>query len=175
MKNLEQILEFVNDSTTILIVSKNNSKILSNHLTNYVYKNSKLQKYDIDKCKALLKRLEKYKNRIIKFNFDITKLQISSSNARIESDFHNLIELAFNNNLKLLFEYDLPITYGINRIPFMYFFDLIILVNNNEAKIIQNRKYYNTEKEVFNLDIFLRKIKLVLRSRKDPSRNSSKH
>ena len=42
----------------------------------------------------------------------------------------------------------------------MYFFDLIILVNNNEAKIIQNRKYYNTEKEVFNLDIFLRKIKL---------------
>lgn len=158
MKNLEDIYDYFDNATTILIVNKNDSRILSSHLTDYIYKHSKLQKYEIDKCKGLLKRLEKYTSRIIKFNFDFSKFQISSSNARIDNDLGDLILLSYNNNLKLLFEYDLPITYGINRIPSMYRFDLIILVKDNQAIILKSRMY--RDGDIINLSSLLRKIKL---------------
>jgi hypothetical protein len=170
MKSLDEIYEYINSDNNlamILIISNNKSKSLLNYLFNTIYKKCTLQKIEYDKCKGLIKRVEKHLKKIIKINLELTKIRFSSSNnpAKLYTDFVLLKSIVFDNMSKILFKTNLTsyknyvdlknlresiIAYDI--------FDLIIFIDKDDIKVLKSRK--RNLDGVFLMEQLLRKVKL---------------
>jgi len=170
--DLNKVHEYVNDSTMILIIN-NNSKLLLDYLFNLIYKKNSLQKYEYDKCKGIIKKIEKLKDKIIKINLDLNKVQLTSSNNRkkILTDFMVLRSIVDANCSKILCKTDLStykeyvdLKYLYTSIPSYDVFDLIFFIGKENIKIIKKRGVdytsRNLDKVTFNMDQLIRKTKL---------------
>ena len=108
MKNLDEIYEYVNDVTTILVIN-NTSKLLLDSLYNSIY-----NKYSASKCKCntrnhLMRKFSVIKSKLIRVDFDLKNAQFSSStaNSKTTEDFKLLKSYLIENNSKILFKTDL--------------------------------------------------------------------
>lgn len=180
MKNLDEIYEYVNDVTTILVIN-NNSKLLLDSLYNSIY-----NKYSASKCKCntrnhLMRKFSVIKSKLIRVDFDLKNAQFSSStaNSKTTEDFKLLKSYLIENNSKILFKNDLSSYSDIlttlkfqayRLIPQYSIFDLIILIDKQDIKILkyesENKSfnmfsnYGNKENMIFNIDSLIRKVKL---------------
>jgi len=180
MRTLDELYEYVNDSTMILVIN-NNSKSLLDSLYTSIY-----NKYSLSKCKCntrghLMRKFSTIKSKLIKVDFDLKYVQFSSStaNSKTIDDFDNLKLYLIENNSKILFKIDLSSytdLFEILRfqqyklIPQYMIFDLIILIDKKDIKILkyetENKSfnmfsnYGNKENMIFNIDRLIRKVKL---------------
>lgn len=159
MHDLDKILEYINKSTMILLINKSNnkdSKIILFNLYEYLY-----NKYDGDKCickpKGFLKKISILKDKLIRIDTDLDKIQFSSSNNnfRIANDIRTIQLNLLDNSCKIIFK-----TSNTN-ISSMYFytFDLIITVNDKVCNILKNRYSYEPNNN-FNIEFLRRRAKL---------------
>ena len=172
MMELGKIHEFVNESSMILIIN-NNSKSLMDYLFNSIYKKCTLQKYKFEKCKGIIGKIEKLKDKIIKIDIELNKVQFSSSNnyrKRI-TEFLTLKSIIHENKSKILFKTDLSsykefvdLKYIYRSIPSYDAFDLVILIDKECIRIINHRTsgyiHFMDGDVTFNMDQLLRKTKL---------------
>lgn len=175
MENLEKIYEYVKekDSTMILIIN-NNSKLLFDSLFNSIYKKYSSQKTKLESRKGLMRKLVKINDRLIKIDFDLKKVQFSSStsNRKIWTEFNELKLSIKENNSKLLFRTDInssnlnfsesntfDISYYIkHNIPQSNIFDLIILVDVKNIRLIRRVNFYDDE--TYDINTLIRAAKL---------------
>lgn len=185
MRTLDELYQYVNDSTMILVIN-NNSKSLLDAIFNRLY-----NKYVAPKCKCttskgLMLKLSKIKNKLIRHEFDLKKIQFSSSNtnSKIRNSFNDLQLFLMENNSKILlkldissYKYDSDDKFDIRTERFLYgvipqydIFNLIIFIDKKNIKIIKyqtDKKHFNMfnsygfkEKYIFNIDSLIRNTKL---------------
>jgi len=169
MKNLDEIYEYVDESSMILIIN-NNAKSLMNYLFDNIYKKSTLQKYKFEKCKGIIGKITKLKEKVIKIDIDLNKVQFSSSNNNRKklSEFIILNSIISENKSKILFKTDLS-SYKeyvdfkniTQTIPSYSAFDLIILIDKEHLKIIRYQSNgLGLGDMILNIDQLLRRVKL---------------
>ena len=175
MESINDIHEYIDKSTMILVIN-NNAKSLLNYLVNSIYNKCTLPKYEYTKTKGLIERVQKQKEKIIRIDLDLNKIRFTSSNnpKKLNSEFVILQSIIVENKSKILFKTDLS-TYkeyidpkNIERSIVAYdIFDLIILIDKEDIKMLQRPIYesqrdYRPEKErkKYPLDILLRRVKL---------------
>jgi hypothetical protein len=159
MQDLDKILDYIDKSKIIIFISKSNkfdSKIMLDNVYKYIY-----NKYTGDKCvckpKGFLKKIKILKDKLIRIDTSLDKIQFSSSNNnfRLEQDFESVRLNSCDNNCKMIFKH---YNNNINRI-YLYRADLIISVNENDCSILKNR--HSDEHDVnFNINFLRRKSKL---------------
>lgn len=184
MKNLDEIYEYVNDVTTILVIN-NTSKLLLDSLYNSIY-----NKYSASKCKCntrnhLMRKFSVIKSKLIRVDFDLKNAQFSSStaNSKTTEDFKLLKSYLIENNSKILFKTDLSYLgethtkileilkfQAFRLIPQYRIFDLVILIDQKDVLILNYQtdsksyslfnNYGNKENMCFNIDSLVRKVKL---------------
>jgi hypothetical protein len=178
MRPFEELYAFTNDASMTLVIN-NNSKPLMNSLYNIIY-----NKYTSPKCKVaitrkLMLKISKINNKLIRHESDLSKIQFSSTknNGKVRSDFNDLKLILSDNNSKMLFKFDITaykICYNelddlkeyLRKLISQYdVFDLIILIDKNDIKILKYERnnfslnnYINDN--VFNMDRLLRSVKL---------------
>lgn len=160
MENLDNIHKYINDSTMILVIN-NNSKSLLESLFNLLYNKYSSTKLKCTTTKGLMSKLSKIKNKLIRHETDLSKIQFSSSknNSKLREDFGNLSLFLTENNSKILLKFDISSyvfdyedtfrPYDLLRkiVPQYNLFNLVILIDKNDVKILQ----YITENESFNM------------------------
>jgi hypothetical protein len=159
MQNLDKILEYINKSNIIIIISKSNnvdSKIMLDNVYKYIY-----NKYPGDKCickpKGFLKKIKILKDKLIRIDTCLDKIQFSSSNNnfRLRQDFECVQANSIDNNCKMIFK-----IYNSNiSTIYLYSADLIIGVKENDCSIIKNRYSYEND-IIFDINFLRRKSKL---------------
>ena len=173
--NLEKIYKYVNSdkNSTMILIINNNSKSLLNYLCDTIYKKCTLQKIEYDKCKGLIKRVEKHQEKIIKIDLELNKIRFTSSNNpnKLYSDFVILRSIAFDNMSKLLFKTDLSSykeyvdikNLRQNIIAYDHF-DLVVLIDKDDIKVLKRKGVGYARKDLdkgtFPIDQLLRKVKL---------------
>lgn len=181
MENLDKIHEIIKDATMILIIN-NNSKSLLDHVFNLIYNKYSSFKVKCNTRSHLIQKFSTIKEKLIRVEFDIKNIQFSSSTAhsKISEDFKNLKLFLMENKSKILFKSDLSsynidifdtLKYSAYRlIPQYNIFDLVILIDKKDIKIIKLEnefKYFNIfspygneEKYIFDITTLLRSTKL---------------
>lgn len=176
MNNLDKIHEYVKESTMILIIN-NNSKSLLDALFNSIYNKYNSKKIRIDSGKKLFFKLMNLKDKLIRIEYDLSKIQFTSSNNnnRLDSEFFLLKTYLSDNNSKLLIKTNLSNYKEITDVTKFFYnqrkyniFDLVILIDKNSIKILKNEndpcnvyKFNKEENGVFNLEPLLRHTKLT--------------
>ena len=168
MNDINKLQEYIKDSSMILVIN-NNSKLLMNTLFDSIYKKYSLSKTQFDSRRRLISKLSRIKNKLIKLNFDLTKIQFtSSSNNKIQlrTDFLTLKTNIQENKSKLLLKTNLAF-YDKNpsfhlavedwNSPYYRIFDLIIFIDKDNIKIVDK---YRTTKATLEIDQLIRKTKL---------------
>lgn len=183
MKNLDEIHDFIKESAMILIIN-NNSKSLLDYFFDFIYKKYTLPKCKIDSSKGLMLRLSKIKNKLIRLDFDLKKIQFSSSNTAsvIRANFNDMQIFLSENNSKILLKIDIS-TYKFyteitnrnleytlhNIIPQYDVFDFILLIDKNDIKILKCTRHHSScifnsygieEDKIYSIDKLLRSVKL---------------
>ena len=175
MENLEKIYEYVNDKdSTMILIINNNSKLLFDSLFNSIYKKYSSQKTKLESRKGLMRKLIKIKDRLIKIDFDLKKVQFSSStnSSKIWAEFNELKLSVLENNSKMLFRMDInnanlnftqskiyDIKYYIkHNVPQYNIFDLIILVDVKNIRLIRRVNFYDDE--TYDINTLIRAAKL---------------
>lgn len=159
MQDLDKILDYISKSKIIIIINKSNnfdSKIMLDNVYKYIY-----NKYPGDKCickpKGFLKKIQTLKDKLIRIDTSLDRIQFSSSNNefRLSHDIKSIQLISFDNNCKMLFK-----NYNSNiSAIYLYSADLIISVDENECKILKNRYLYEND-IFFNINFLRRKSKL---------------
>lgn len=168
MESLDKIHAHVERSTMILVVS-NNTKSLLDTLFNSLYKKCSLQKVKFETRKGLMRKLPKIKNKIIKIEYDLEKIQFSSSTntTREHTTFLTLKAYLKENNSKLLIKTDVSkikdfskaLSYSIP--PKYQLFDLVIYLDKKEIKLIRYAdRTYKKGENIFDINRLLRNTKL---------------
>jgi hypothetical protein len=168
VESINDIQEYVDKSTMILIIN-NNAKSLLNSLVNSIYNKCALIKYEYNKTKGLIEKVQKHKEKIIKIDLDLNKIQFTSSNnpKKLNSEFIILKSIILGNKSKILFKTDLS-TYKEyvdfknlrNYIIAYDTFDLIILIDKTDIKILESINYSRRYLETFSIEQLIRKVKL---------------
>lgn len=158
MRNLDEIHETVEKSTLILIINNNSTSI--NSFFNLVYKKYPNKKSEIKSSKGLMRKISIAKDKLIKIDIDLKKLQFSSSNTstKLWEDFIAVKTYALDNKLKILFKANRK----YRSIEQLYsIFDLIILIDKTYIKLIRTPdKYWSYGDDVFSIDKLIRNTKL---------------
>lgn len=152
MKNLDEIYEYINNENfkTILIIN-NNSKILFNTFYESIYDKYLSSKMICKSGKGLMKKLSIIRNKFIRIDLSLNKIQFSSSTnqKRFDEDFETLKLYIIDNNLKIMFKTNDSISIdNLSYIQKWNFqikydkFDMIILLDKNDIKILKD-KYWN--------------------------------
>ena len=141
MRKLDEIYELIYNSSMILVIG-NNSKTLLDSLCNLIYKNYSFKKMEYHSTKGVLKKLSVIKQKVNKIDYDLKKVQMSSSknNQKIFDDFGTLRAYICENKSKLLFKTNLSQSDYISKVidsyqitqilPQYHTFDLIILIKH---------------------------------------------
>jgi hypothetical protein len=167
MKSIDKIHKYImhKDISMILVVN-NNSKMLMNALCNSIYNKYTLHKSIITSNKGLKNKLGKQIEKLLRVDIDLNKIQFGSSTNRnrIYTDFSELKLNVIENCSKLLFKTDISLHKEYMnfsdpwyRFPLEYVFDLIILIDTEDIKIV---KRLNHKSEIFNLEPLTRSVKL---------------
>jgi len=176
MRNLDEIQQYITNSTMILIIN-NHSKSLLNYVFDLIYNKYLLQKTTCDTSKGLMRKLINIKGKLIKIDFDLKKIQFSSSNnKKLDDDFETLKLSLIQNNSKLLVKTDLlsnkdyiniDFTNYYHRLPQYNAFDFILLIDKTNIKIIKARYNFqysffekNENDTTFDITSLIRSIKL---------------
>lgn len=183
MQNLDNIYEYIKASTMTLVIN-NNSKSLLDALFNILYNKYNLPKCRITTTKGLMLKLATIKNKLIRHETDLSKIQFSSTknSNRVRADFNELLLYLIENNSKILFKFDIY-DYKLNEesinnfeyslhsmIPQYDSFNLIILIGKKNIEILRfhsNSSYFsmsniygNKENYIFDMTTLLRSTKL---------------
>ena len=139
MKSLDKIYEYVEKSTIILILN-DNSRSLLDSLFNSIYKKYPHKKTKFESRKGIMRKVYKIKDKLIKVDFDITKIQFSSSNSpsKLDVDFVTLKAMLTENNSKILLKSDKTLHKTEYHIPGYKSADLVILIDKENIKIVKN-------------------------------------
>ena len=171
MEILDKINAYVEKSTMVLIIGDSN--LLLNMIFNSIYNKCPLKKYEYDKCKGLIRKLEKQKKKIIKINLDLNKIRLSSSNnpKKLLEDFISIQSIIYNNYSKILIKTNLKnykeyvdTTNISNSIPICSTFDLIIYIKKTEIEILKRdiENFWFHEDKKYPIDQqLIRKAKLL--------------
>jgi len=164
MQNLDKIHDYILESNMILIMN-NNSQLLLNALMNKIYNKYPLKKRQIRTGKGLYKKLIDVKDKLVKINIRLSKIQLGSSTNKnkIYYDFKILQACVVENKSKLLFYETKEFNYHFRKNPYYNMplynvFDLIIMIDKNDIKIIKYRN--GSDKEKFDIKPLLRSTKL---------------
>ncbi len=169
MSNLDEIHEYIKTATMILVIN-NNSKAMLDALYNFIYKKYPNQKSKWGNGKGLFFKLCNVKNKLIRIDIDLYKVQFHSSNThgRIREDYNSLMCCAVENNSKFLFKSDLSLYkeeidlrdpwYII--FPQYQSFDLVIFIDKDKITILKEGNYTSRTKENYDITTLLRRTKL---------------
>ena len=113
-----------------------------------------------------MKKISIIKQKFVRIDLDLSKIQLSSSNSRerVQNDFKTLKDYLIENNSKIIFKNNTKLKFDIisksiySYIPLYYIFDLVIFIDKKEIKITKND--YNHDNCIINIDSLIRKIKL---------------
>lgn len=183
MENLDKLQEYINASTMTLIIN-NNSKSLLDALFNVIYNKYNSSKCKIITTKRLMLKLATIKNKLIRHDLDLSRLQFSSTRNSnvVRNDFNDLKIFLIENNSKFLLKFDIR-EYKINEEPLNtleYFlhkmipqydtFNLIVLICKKDIKILRFQTensafsmlspYGNKEGHIFDITTLIRSTKL---------------
>ena len=168
MDEINKIGENIKRSTMILVIN-NNSKLLFDTLLDSIYKKYNPPKIKISSRKKLLFKLSRIKNKMILLDFDLKKIQFSSSSndsQKIRGNFLELKDFLTVNGSKLLVKTD--VVFYKEKIDFntfylsnsiFYLFDLIIFIDKEKLKVIK-RDFGVNRSEELKLEQLIRKSKL---------------
>lgn len=166
MKNINDILDIINqldydgnlEHRLILIVNNDDIELLD-PVCNYIYRkyNGNKNKVNISSNKGLYKKICDIKNKFIKINIDISKIQFSSTHSRKYSEFSEIKIKSQENNSIFLFKYEKCKNLYTNKMwqyRWTSYFDLILTIEDKKLKII------NSNKEEFDINQIIRSTKL---------------
>jgi hypothetical protein len=126
-------------------------------------------------------KISKINNKLIRHESDLSKIQFSSTknNGKMKSDFNDLKLILFGVNSKILFKFDITayklyfeelddLKENLQRlIPQYEVFNLIVLIDKNDIKILKYNRidyslnnFISSDNNVFNMDRLLRSVKL---------------
>ena len=160
MRNLEEIHNYVEVSTLILVIN-NNSRSLLDSFYNLIYKKYPYKKSAVKSSKGLMKKISMTKDKLIKIDIDFKKLQFSSSNtsSKLWEDFLTIKACVIDNKSKILFKANQNYK---NIEQFSIIFDLIIMINKTSIKLVRTPdRYWNYgDDNLFSIDKLTRSTKL---------------
>jgi hypothetical protein len=170
MKSLNDISDLINEldfhgeiaNRFILIVNNDDSELLD-IIFNRIYRIYKGKKISINSSKGLYKKVCNIKNKFIKINIDLDKVQFTSSHSRKYSELRELRMKASENNSALLFKYEKREKLDSqSQIMWYYrwssYFDLILVIDDKKLKIINSR--YTSDTDEFDITQAIRSYKL---------------
>lgn len=166
MENLDKLHEWIEKSTMVLIVNDNKKPILQ-ALFNLIYNKYPYKKVSINTCKGFNKRVTLIKNKLIKVDLDLNKIQFTSSNNSYIQYQHFMLIKSFliDNNSKLLLKTNY-FSYFHMSSELKSIFNLIIKINDNNIQIIRlslENSYFNQvvkEEMFFDISVLIRSVKL---------------
>lgn len=157
IQDLDKIYEFIyRDNLKLILIINNNSKLVLNYLYNSIYNKYPLSKVKCSSGKGLMKKLSSIKNKLIRIDLTLNKVQLSSSTIQTDSNFNTLKTYIAENNSKILFKFDYNFDFNLSYHEMNQFmckydmFDLIILLDKNDIKILK-WSYWNIRKNNNNI------------------------
>jgi len=170
MKSLDEIHEHVKESTMVLVIN-NNKKLLLDPLCNFIYNKYKGKKSKIRTGKGLHNKLLKIKDKFVIIDIDYNRIQLGSNKGRLQSELNDIKLNLHDNNSMVMFKCDLRNKFiyeswekwKINS--YYYVFDLIIMIDVDNIKILKTPIYSrglrnNEELDTFDIIKLIRRTKL---------------